>query len=212
METLASLREQLPEAAKDIKLNLQTVLSGGPLSMAQRWGVVVAAALTSRHPELSRVLVQEARKQAGDAVVEDAVAAAALMGMNNVFYRFRHRIGKEEYSEKPARLRMNRLAKPATNRADFELFSLAVSAINDCETCVRAHEQAVIEAGISTDAVLDAVRIAATVHGAAVALDAAAALAHPTAALREPMSQETMSQETMSQESAAQAILAQSPI
>lgn len=183
METLASLREQLPEAAKDIKLNLQSVLSGGPLTAAQRWGVVVATALTARQPELSRVLVQEARQEAGDAVVEDAVAAAALMGMNNVFYRFRHRIGKEEYGEKPARLRMNRLVKPATNRPDFELFSLAVSAINDCETCVRAHEQAVIEAGISADAVLDAVRIAATVYGAAVALEAGAALrASPAAA------------------------------
>jgi lipoyl-dependent peroxiredoxin subunit D len=189
VETLASLREQLPEAAKDIKLNLQSVLSGGALSTAQRWGVVVAAALASRHPQLSRALIQEARQQAGDAVVEDAVAAAALMGMNNVFYRFRHSIGKEAYAEKPARLRMNRLVKPATNRPDFELFSLAVSAINDCQTCVRAHEQAVIEAGISTDAVLDAVRIAATVHGAAVALEAGAALADSSPALQPVLAQ-----------------------
>jgi alkyl hydroperoxide reductase subunit D len=189
METLASLREQLPEAAKDIKLNLQSVLSGGPLTAAQRWGVVVAAALTARNAELSRALVQEARQRAGDAVVEDAVAAAALMGMNNVFYRFRHRIAKEEYSEKPARLRMNRLAKPATNRPDFELFSLAVSAINDCETCVRAHEQAVLEGGISADAVLDAVRIAATVHAAATALEAAAALARPSVAAQVALAQ-----------------------
>ncbi len=182
METLTSLREQLPEAARDIKLNLQSVLSGGPLTTAQRWGVVVASALTARNLELSRALVQEARQHAGDAVVEDAVAAAALMGMNNVFYRFRHRIGKAEYGEMPARLRMNRLAKPATNRPDFELFSLAVSAINDCETCVRAHEHAVLEAGISADAVLDAVRIASTVQGAAIALEASAALSRPSAA------------------------------
>jgi lipoyl-dependent peroxiredoxin subunit D len=189
VETLASLREQLPEAAKDIKLNLQSVLSGGALTTAQRWGVVVASALSSRHPQLSRALIQEARQQAGDAVVEDAVAAAALMGMNNVFYRFRHRIGKEAYGEKPARLRMNRLVKPATNRPDFELFSLAVSAINDCETCVRAHEQAVVEAGMSTDAVLDAVRIAATVQGAAVALEAGAALADAAPVLQPVLAQ-----------------------
>src|SRR6187399_3002244 len=106
METLDNLRERLPEAAKDIKLNVQAVLSGGALTPAQRWGVAVASALTARHPDVSRAVIAEARQHAGDAVVEDAVAAAALMSMNNVFYRFRHRIGKAEYGDKPARLRM----------------------------------------------------------------------------------------------------------
>ena len=177
METLESLRERLPESAKDIKLNLQSVLaSSGHLTPQQRWGVAVAAALASRYPALSRAVLAEARREVGDAVVDDAVAAAALMGMNNVFYRFKHRIGKPGYQDKPARLRMNRLAKPLTNKVDFELFSLAVSAINDCESCVRAHEQAVTEGGLSEDAVVDTARIAASIHAAAVALDAADAL------------------------------------
>jgi lipoyl-dependent peroxiredoxin subunit D len=178
VETLAALRERLPEAAKDIKLNLQSVLSGGAMTPAQRWGVAAASALASRHTALSRAVLSEARQQAGDAAVDDAVAAAALMGMNNVFYRFKHRIGKEAYQDKPARLRMNRLAKPLTNKLDFELFSLAVSAINDCESCVRAHEAAVTAGGLSEDVVVDALRIAATIHAAAVALDAADALAN----------------------------------
>lgn len=178
METLAALRERLPEAAKDIKLNLQSVLSGGVLTQHQRWGVAAAAALAARHPALSRAVLSEARREAGDAVVDDAVAAAALMGMNNVFYRFKHRVGKAAYEDKPARLRMNRLAKPATNKLDFELFSLAVSAINDCESCVQAHERAVTEGGLSDDAVVDAVRIAATIHAAALALEAADALSN----------------------------------
>jgi lipoyl-dependent peroxiredoxin subunit D len=97
--------------------------------------------------------------------------------MNNVFYRFKHKIGKDSYQDKPARLRMNRLAKPLTNKVDFELFSLAISAINDCETCVRSHEAAVTEGGLSEDGVLDAARIAATIHAAAVALEAADVLA-----------------------------------
>jgi lipoyl-dependent peroxiredoxin subunit D len=177
MQTLENLREQLPEAARDIKLNVQAVLSGGVLTPAQRWGVAVASALTARHPDVSRAIIHEARQHAGDAVVQDAVAAAALMSMNNVFYRFRHRIGKAEYGDKPARLRMNRLAKPATNQHDFELFALAVSAINDCESCVRAHEKAVLDAGLSSDVVVDAVRIAATIQALAVSLEAGAALA-----------------------------------
>jgi alkyl hydroperoxide reductase subunit D len=95
------------------------------------------------------------------------------MAMNNVYYRFRHMVGKPEYAKKPARLRMNRLARPATSRVDFELLCLAVSAIHGCESCVRAHEVAVLEGGLSEDHVNDAVRIAATVHAAAVALEAA---------------------------------------
>jgi alkyl hydroperoxide reductase subunit D len=99
------------------------------------------------------------------------MAAASLMAMNNIFYRFRHMIGKEEYSQKPARLRMQRIAKPATNKADFELFCLAVSAINGCEACVRSHEVVVVEGGLTEDHVLDAVRIASVVHAAAVSLE-----------------------------------------
>jgi alkyl hydroperoxide reductase subunit D len=116
-------------------------------------------------------LLADARREVDAAVIDDALAAAALMGMNNVYYRFRHMIGKASYSEKPARLRMNRLGKPSTNRTDFELFCLAVSAVNGCEMCVRSHEQVVLEGGLSEEHVHDAVRIAAVVHGAAVALE-----------------------------------------
>jgi len=77
----------------------------------------------------------------------------------------------------PARLRMNRLANPAGQKVDFELFALAVSAINDCETCIQAHERVVLAAGLTEDHVHDAVRIAATVHAAAVALEMADQLA-----------------------------------
>lgn len=141
MDALEQLRGAIPDAAKDIRLNLQAVLRGGALSEAQRWGVA---------------------------------AAAALMAMNNVYYRFRHMVGKPIYGEKPAGLRMNRLMQPATNRTDFELMALAVSAINGCEMCVRAHEKTVTEGGLTPDHVNDAVRIAATIYAAAVALEAGA--------------------------------------
>ncbi len=170
MSSLDALRDRLPEAAKDIKLNLQAVLTDGPLSVQQRWGVAVASAAASRHPALYEAIAADARGATSEALVEDGVAAAALMAMNNVYYRFGHLVGKPSYSAFPARLRMNRLVKPATNRTDFELFSLAVSAINGCGTCVQAHEKVVIEGGLTEEQVHHAVRIAATVHAAAVAL------------------------------------------
>jgi alkyl hydroperoxide reductase subunit D len=169
-----TLRNAIPEPAKDIKLNLQAVLQNTTLSPEQTWGVAVASAMAARNPSLSSALLSAARSAVSENVIDDALAAAALMAMNNVFYRFRHMVGKASYTEKPARLRMNRLAKPATNKTDFELFALAVSAINGCETCVRSHEAAVVMAdGLSEDQVLDAVRIAATIQAAAVALEIA---------------------------------------
>jgi alkyl hydroperoxide reductase subunit D len=96
------------------------------------------------------------------------------MAMNNVYYRFRHMIGKPSYGTMPARLRMNRLAQPVTSKVDFELFSLAVSAINGCEMCLQAHERAVLEGGLDETHVHDAVRIAATIQASAVALETSA--------------------------------------
>ncbi len=167
--------ETLPGYARDLKLNLQAVLADSPLEPAQRLGTALAAAAASRNPDLVRELrgqVLEALGTAGEATAEDALAAAALMGMTNVVYRFRHLVGKEGYAQLPVRLRMNRIARTAGPKLDFELFCLAVSAVNGCETCVRAHEAVLVEGGLSEAQVFEAARIAATVHGLAVAFDA----------------------------------------
>jgi alkyl hydroperoxide reductase subunit D len=171
MTALEQLRDAIPEPARDIKLNLQSVLQPGSLSPAQRWGVAIASAVATHNARLRDALLVDARADVSAEVVDDAMAAAALMAMNNVYYRFRHMVGKESYSQMPARLRMQRIAKPATNKADFELFCLAVSAINGCEACIRSHEAVVLQGGLSEEQVHDAVRIAATINAAAVAIE-----------------------------------------
>jgi alkyl hydroperoxide reductase subunit D len=171
MATLDELKDLIPEAAKDIRLNLQAVLDASSLSVEQTWGVAVASAIAARHPALQAAVVEKARSLVSAAVIEDGQAAAALMAMNNVYYRFRHLVGKPSYGDKPARLRMQRIAKPATDKTTFELICLAVSAINGCETCIQSHERVVIEGGLSEDQVNDAVRIAATIQAAAVSLE-----------------------------------------
>lgn len=172
MEQLNQLREQIPDAGKDIRINLTNVLQPGQLNAEQTWGVGLACAYASRNEALTRAMLADAKAAGiGDAVIEDAKAAAILMGMNNVYYRFRHIIGKDEYSQKPARLRMMRLKQATTNQVDFELFCLAVSAINNCQACLNSHEEVVLQGGLSTDQVHDAVRIAAVVHAAAVGLE-----------------------------------------
>lgn len=171
MSRIEAMRELIPEPARDIRLNLQTVMQADLLSPAQRWGVAIASAIAARNPELRDAVIADASAVIDAAVIDDAMAAAALMAMNNVYYRFRHFMGEAAYDTKPARLRMNRIAKPVTSKADFELFCLAVSAINGCEMCVRSHEKAVIEGGLTDEHVYDAVRLAATIHAAAVALE-----------------------------------------
>jgi len=174
MASLEVVRGELADAHRDTRLNLQSVLESPSLTPEQRWGVAVACAFAARNEKLKEALLHEARQALGDKadpVIEDARAAASLMAMNNVYYRFRHMVGKESYSTKRAGLRMNRLVQVLTNKVDFELVCLAVSAINGCERCIQAHEKTVRDAGMPAEKVHDAIRIAATVQGVAVGLE-----------------------------------------
>lgn len=169
--SLEALREELPDVARDTKINLSNVLGQSSLTPAQTWGVAVASAFAARHERLAKTILNEAKGKVDATVIEDAKAASSVMGMNNIYYRFRHVIGKPGYSEKPARLRMQRLVQVASNKIDFELFCLAVSAINGCGMCLGAHEKVVVEGGLTEDQVHDAVRIASVIHAAAVGLE-----------------------------------------
>ncbi len=172
MENLNALRETLPEAARDVKINLQTVLQPGALSEAQLWGVAVASAYASRNQALTKAVLADAKAaNVAEGTLEDARASAVIMGMNNVLYRFRHIVGKETYSERPARVRMGRLVQVTSNKPDLELFSLAVSAINNCESCIKAHEVSAMEGGITEEQIFDAIRVASVIHSAAIALE-----------------------------------------
>lgn len=173
MNQIEKLRDALPESAKDTRLNLQNVLTSSSLSPVQLWGTAVAASIATRNAEVAQAILTDAKEVIDSNIIEDAKAAASLMAMNNIYYRFRHMVGKDGYSTRPARLRMNWMAKPLGSKVDFELYCLAVSAINGCEMCVRSHEQVVIDGGLSEDQVHDAVRVAATIQAAAVSLEMA---------------------------------------
>ncbi len=171
MEKLGALLEQLPDEAKDLRLNAQKVLGGESLPEDLTWGTALAAALFTRQRELAAAVAADAASRAGEGILGDARAAAALMGMNTMYYRFRHLMESEQYSGRPANLRMMRMKQPATSAANFELFSLACAALAGCQLCIKAHEKAVLSGGLTHDNVHDAVRIAAVIHGIAVALD-----------------------------------------
>src|SRR5580700_6724831 len=172
--TLDLIRDSIPDYARDLKLNLGSVLTeaGAPgLNGKQIWAVAVASAIASRNLSFTRALEAAAAEHLDAAHLQAARAAAAIMGMNNIYYRFLHLVEDSEYQAMPARLRMNILANPGIDKLDFELLSLAVSAINGCGLCISSHEKKLRQHGFSRESIQSAVRIAATIHAVAAVLE-----------------------------------------
>jgi len=148
---IEKLRDALPDYARDLKLNLGSVLTAAGaagLTEKQIWSIALA-----------------------EVDVQGAKAAAAIMGMNNIYYRFLHLVEDGEYQSMPARLRMNVIANHGIDKLDFELISLAVSAVNGCGLCMTSHEKKLRAHEVSREAIQSAVRIAATVHAVAGVLE-----------------------------------------
>jgi len=175
--SLEELKGALPDYAKDLKLNLSNVLTSPNLTAQQIWGTALAAAIASRNDAVMRTIAAEAVKSLESAAFNAAKAAAAIMGMNNIYYRFVHLSGHADFKTLPARLRMNVIGNPGVDKLDFELWSLAVSAVNGCGMCIEAHEREVLGKGATKEAVQDVIRIAAVLHAVAVTLESEKALA-----------------------------------
>ncbi|GBQ29750.1 alkyl hydroperoxide reductase [Gluconacetobacter azotocaptans] len=173
--SIESLKERLPDYAKDLRLNLSSLANDITLSPQQLAGTFVATAIASRNADVTRAIVAEYESVLSPEALAAAKSAAAIMGMNNIYYRFVHMVGGD-YAQMPARLRMSVIGRPGVEKLDFELWSLAVSAVNGCGMCVESHEKVVREGGLSTEQVQTAVRIAATVHAVAATLEGALAL------------------------------------
>ncbi len=168
---LEKVAEVIPDYAKDLRLNLTSLLRQTELTEQQFWGTMVTCAMACRNGILIEELLPEASSHLSPDAFAAAKAAAAVMGMNNIFFRFGHLSSNEKYRTMPSKLRMNVIRTHGANPVDFELWCLAASAVNGCGTCVDSHEQVVREKGISEEAVLAAVRVASILHGIATVLD-----------------------------------------
>ena len=176
--SLDQLRESIPAYAKDISLNLSSLAGESVLNEQQKWGCFVASAHAVGVPAVIKAIEASA---AAAGLTEEArtaaKAAAAVMGMNNVYYRALHLLKNQEYRTLPARLRMNVIANPGVDKSDFELWCTAVSAINGCGMCLDSHEEELKKRGVPNTQIQAALRIAAVVNAASrvVAAEAAAA-------------------------------------
>lgn len=175
MENVVELLSQLPEEAKDIRINAKRVLAAEEsLDIEQTWGSALASAYFIRHAKITQAVLADAQLAGvSEAVLADAKAAACLMGQNTIYYRFRHLMDSEQYNQRPANLRMMRMQQVATTKLNFELFSIGPAALKGCEMCLKAHEAQVKTGGLNEEHVHDAVRISAVLFGLAVALDSA---------------------------------------
>ncbi|MEL7488635.1 MAG: carboxymuconolactone decarboxylase family protein [Pseudomonadota bacterium] len=174
--SIDALRDQIPDYAKDIRLNLGSLLNETVLSDQQKYGAVLASALASRNATVIAAAKAEAEAKLSPEALTAAKAAAAIMAMNNIYYRAAHLMESEEYLSMPAKLRMNVIGNPGVDKVDFELWSLAVSAVNGCGLCLDSHEKVVRKAGLTAEQTQAALRIAAAVHAAAAVIDGEAAL------------------------------------
>lgn len=171
--SIETIRQSLPEYAKDIKLNLSKVLSeegAEGLSQKQVYGIALASAYATKNHAIITAIQGDISGILTEADINAAKAAASIMGMNNIYYRFIHLVHDKEYAKLPAGLRMNIIANPGVEKLDFELMSLAVSAINGCGMCMDAHVREVEKAGISKQGVQSTIRIASVLHAVAQTL------------------------------------------
>lgn len=174
--SIEALKSRLPDYAKDLRLNLSSLATEAVLTEQQRAGAFIASALASRNQQVIADITAEFAPKLSAEALEAAKTAAAIMAMNNIYYRFVHLAAAPDYKTLPAKLRMNALAKPGVDKVDFELWSIAVSAINGCGMCIDSHEKTLRSHGVTAEVIQAVVRIAATVHAAATTIGGEEAL------------------------------------
>jgi len=165
--SLKQFADTLPDYAKDIRLNLGSILSDQLLENDRKLGLLLACAHGSGYRPLVAAAEAEVEGNLSDVRANAARGAAAVMAMNNVYYRFVHLVANPEYGNLPARLRMNFIGQHGIAKDDFELFSLAVSAMNGCGMCIDSHERVLLEHGVKPETIQAAVRIAAVMKAVA---------------------------------------------
>lgn len=168
--SIDSLKGSLPEYAKDLKLNLSSIARSTVLSEQQLWGTLLATAAATKSAATLKEIAEEAADNLSAEAYNAALGAASIMGMNNVFYRTKGYLDGK-YDDLRAGLRMNIIANSGIAKADFELFSLAVSAVNGCNHCLEAHEKTLRDEGVDREVIFEAIRAASIVAGVGQAVE-----------------------------------------
>ncbi|MBV7256800.1 carboxymuconolactone decarboxylase family protein [Pacificimonas sp. WHA3] len=171
--SVKDLARTLPDYAKDTKLNISSLLDDQMVDDQKKYGLLVACAHATGYGPLIDAAEEEAAEKLSAEALTAAKGAASVMAMNNIYYRFTHLVSNGEYGQMPAKLRMSIIGKPGVDKADFELWALAVSAINGCGMCVDSHEKVLRGEGVNADVIQYAARMAAVTFALGRSLAAA---------------------------------------
>lgn len=169
MQNLENLKSAIPDYARDVKINLQTLINqeNQALTAKQIFGAALASAYGTKEKNLIKIFENEVENILSEVEIKAVKTAASLMAMNNIYYRFAHLSADKEYSQMPAGLRMQGIANHGIEKVDFEIFSLAVSIINGCGMCIDAHANQLLKHGMSKTQIQMVAKIAAVINSAA---------------------------------------------
>lgn len=157
---------------KDLKINVGNVLKSQNLSEKEAALLALSVAINEKNTPLREALEEVAVKLgATDAEILEVAACVSVMNANNVFYRFKHFMHKNEnYQNMSAGIRMSVMMNPVLGKEFFELLSLGVSALNGCEQCVTSHEASVKSHGGSEARIFDTIRLVSVIRSLIVIL------------------------------------------
>ena len=165
-KSIQKIRQLIPDYAKDIRLNLDSMLARSSLEDTDAAGVALAAAFASESPLLITA-IREAQVLPEQEITA-VLTAASLMAMNNIWYPYPESTGNADLKGQPTGLRMNAYANyGGTERRRFEMYALSASIVGKCDFCIRSHFDLLLKEGMSITQLADIGRIAATIHAAA---------------------------------------------
>ena len=158
MSWVDQLKESLPDYAKDVRLNLDSVIKRSSISEDLASACALAAAFATGNGKLVSFIqsniVDEKERDA-------ALAAASIMAMTNTWYPYVEMVDDENLKGLPAQIRMNAIASHGgTTKANFEAYSLAASIVGKCEFCISAHYKGLKDMGYTVEQLRDIGRIA----------------------------------------------------
>lgn len=169
MNWVDSIKETLPDYAKDTRLNIDAVVKRSTLAPEEAEAVALAAAFATGNSKLWTWMQTQLSDQKE---AEAAIIAASLMAMNNTWYPFVEMADDPNLTGLPAQLRMNAIASHGgTTKARFEAYSLSASIVGKCHFCVKAHYETLKKEGYTVEQLRDIGRIASVINSVAKVLN-----------------------------------------
>lgn len=164
MSWVDQVKESIPDHAKDIKLNLDAVMNRSGLDEVDAHACAFAAAVASGNGDLAFEISMNG-PLAGTDEREAAKTAAALMGMNNVYYPFVEMTEDPDLKGLPPGLRMNAYATHGgVSKKKFEMYALAASIVGKCQFCIKNHYDLLKKEGMTVTELQMVGKIAAVIN------------------------------------------------